>query len=124
MSTPILTNDQIAGMRQALKQLLPSKATITRITRTADGAGGWTETETTIASGVICRIDAVQLTDQEIAAGVQPFSRWWVSFPVGTNVLYNDKLTIGDYEYNVTGEDTGKSWELVMRILAERVSND
>lgn len=124
MSTPILSNAQQAAMRVAIKQLLPSRATITRTTRTADGAGGWTETSTTIASAVACRIDAVQLTDQEIAAGVQPFSRWWVSLPVGTDVLYNDSLSIDGYDYTVTGEDTGKSWALVMRILAERVSDD
>ena len=105
---PASTAQALAG---TIEQALPDRAAIVRVTRTLDTTtGAWSETESTYASGIPCRVDKSGLTPRERAiaeryGSVQTFNlllsakatRW----PGGTiSILPSDRIT-------VTGEAAG-----------------
>jgi len=61
----ILTAGSAAAARRAFERALPDRLAISRIARTADGAGGWTEGTTVYASGIPCRVDRSGLSPRE-----------------------------------------------------------
>ncbi|MGQ9809704.1 MAG: head-tail adaptor protein, partial [Armatimonadota bacterium] len=85
--------------------------------RASDGAGGFTETWTPVATAA-CRLSPLGQTPQEqvIAARLTNISGWVVTLPALTDVRPTDRLVIGSRTFEVVGILTG-SWEISRRVI-------
>lgn len=101
----ILATGAANAARRAIETALPDRASVSRVTRTVDPTtGSWTDSTTTYASGIPCRVDKSGLTSRERAiaemrGSVQTFnlmlsahpSRW----PSGTiSVGSGDRIVV------------------------------
>lgn len=122
----MLTDDELAAMREQLAASLPDTCVILRTTAgTADGAGGYTGGTTSAAGTVACRVSPYPpiMDTERVAAGQQGVIEFWsITMPVGTDVLPTDRLTSNGETFEITGAPTPRSWELSIRILAKKVT--
>lgn len=110
---------------------MPNSAAISRSVLSDDGAGGRLETWTTVAAAVSCRVTKVSLRDVQRLAGSQALGEQTervdiakmvrVVFPAGTNVLADDRITIGTKVYQVLDVNAGLSYEVHREVLAVQV---
>lgn len=132
----ILGADQEAPIRAALEVALPDRCTIKRVTQTQNTTtGGWSESESTFASDIPCRVDRRELSPRERAIGEREAavaaytvslstvaSRW----PAGTvDVQATDRLVItgdGAGTYEVAGTGGPVSDEFLREVPCNRVS--
>jgi Family of unknown function (DUF6093) len=95
MSAPITL--PMPWLRAVAAAFLPDVAAIARYTETST-SDGITETWTTIASGIPCRVSPRATTATEgLAAGgavVRAVSPWLVTLPFGTDVTVRDRITV------------------------------
>ncbi len=117
----VVPSNEIERMRSDLEQLLPDTCSILGVTRLADGQGGFTESWGTVASNIACRLDNINSREQLVADAIQPFSRWWLTLPYGTNISTANRIVIGSEQYSIIGMDDAKSWALNIRLLVERI---
>lgn len=99
----MLTDAQMTAMRAAQEAAMTQTATITRLTKSSDDMGGYTQ-ETSTATAA-CRIaPTLNMPDATIYAGrLQEGLPWRVYFPTGTDVLEGDRLTVGSKDFEVLG---------------------
>lgn len=116
-----LSAAEIAQARADQAALLPDLATIQRKTLTTDGAGGFTETYPTVATGVPCRLsrvtsrgDLLKVAGERIAD--QTTHR--IAFAAGTDVRVGDRLAIGAATFEVVFLAVAGAWELARHALA------
>ena len=75
------------AVKAVLGKVLPDTAAITRVTRTVDPTtGSWSESDTTYASGIPCRVDKSGLTSREraiaeVRGSVQTFNLMLSAYP-------------------------------------------
>lgn len=107
---------ELAEMRATAALALPDTATIKRPVRTVDAAGGTSETLTTVASGVACRV--ARERPREVAQGGTQvvLAEWVVSLPYGTDVESGDLIEVAVRALRVVGLFAG-SWRSVERAL-------
>jgi len=118
----MLSSADIAAMRATLSASMPDNAQVQRALRTSDGAGGFAETWTTIAT-VPCRVAPSGLTptEQVIAERVRSRAVWTLTLPAGTDVTTADRVIVGTRTYEVVGMLTPRSYELATRFVAVEV---
>lgn len=117
-----LSAAELAQIREDIVGLLPDTCDILTVTRTSDGAGGWSETTSAAYSGVACRLDFPNPGREVMAnASLTPFKTGIVSLPYNTVVTTANKLLIDSVTYNITGVNTKQSWIGVIRCSVERV---
>lgn len=115
-----LTASELAGMREAINQLLPDTCQIITITRTPDNYGGQTESRAT-ASAVAFRLD-VETGSEMIAGGaLQPFTKYKGSLPYDTTITTAQQLLHSGVTYAVTGVNANQSWIAVKRVDLEKI---
>ena len=120
----LLSNEQLAFMRDQIELTLPDTCTILSPTRASDGQGGWTETWGTVSAGVKCRLDAAKKLNQreQIAgAALLPFAYWTLTLPYDTVIESTYRVVVGGNTYNVEHEDGDKSWNACVRVVVTRV---
>lgn len=113
----MLSTAQIAGMRATANAAMPDTAAISRVTRTSDGAGGYTEAWTTIAT-VACRIASTGGAEADVAAKLTATTTATVTLPALTDVAPADRLVVGSRTFEVLAVLSARSWEIARRILA------
>ena len=106
-----LSTSDLANMQAAAKELMTATAVITRLTKTSDGAGGFTEAWVPsgtvfcrkVPFGVIRRFN--QLTERVIADKLANRMGWAVTTPALTDVTVKDRVTIdgGTFEVAYVG---------------------
>ena len=115
----MLSATQIADMRTTAALALPDTATISRMTRASDSAGGWTETWATAASGVACRIMPryqVSSTEGPAAGTQEAVAQWTLTMPVGTDLRAGDRVVIATRTFEVYGLlSVGQAWRMGVR---------
>ena len=114
---------QISGMRATAALALPDTATISRVARASDSAGGWTETWSTVASGVACRLMSTQKLGEGPAGGTQQAAAEWVlTLPLGTDLRAADRIVVASRTFEVTTLlSAGVEWLISIRASVREV---
>jgi head-tail adaptor len=83
----------MALMTATVTSTLPDSIQVQRKGRVADGAGGYTETWTTLST-VVARVDPMQerVAESLYAERVSSHKRWMIVMPLGTDVVEKDRL--------------------------------
>lgn len=118
---PTLSTDEIAAMRATIETVLPDTCNILSVTQTSDGQGGFTDVWGTATAGVACRLD--NTSSRELISGEQMkhFTGWMLTLPHSTSIAAGNRVEINSENYEVVGFDDGKSWQLDLRVLVEKV---
>ena len=116
----MLSAAQIASMRATSLASLPDTAAVSRVTRTSDGAGGYTEAWATVAT-VPCRIASTGGAEAAIAAKLTATTTATVTLPALTDVAPADRLVVGSRTFEVLAVLSARSWEIARRVLAVEI---
>ncbi len=119
----MLSATQITSMRATEALALPDTATISRVARASDGAGGWTETWSTVASGVACRLMSTQGLAEGPAAGTQQAAAdWALTLPLGTDLRAADRVVVASRTFEVYNLlSAGVEWRMAIRAIVREV---
>jgi hypothetical protein len=115
-----LSNRELADMRGALANLMPSEARVYTYAATVDAAGNAVDSYT---AGITynCRLDWRNGRETVTADALAGYTGWVVTLPYDAALTVKDRLLIGGKYYSVTSFDTDKSWGIVARALVEQV---
>jgi len=116
-----LSDAELSGMRSIINELLPDTCNILQVTRTKDGAGGWTESWGTASGGtaVACRLDSIGGIVNVVGGAVQSFHGWIMTLPYDTTITTANRIEHGSDTYQVITIDTDKSWKASVRVGVE-----
>ena len=117
----MLQNRQIADMRRTIEDLLPDLCNLLTSTYTSDGAGGGTVTWGTAVRNLACRVDEDRTEERITDPALRAHHRMMFTIPYDTTITEAYRIEHNGYTYNVTGVNTGTSWDLCRRARAERV---
>jgi SPP1 family predicted phage head-tail adaptor len=109
-------------MRAEQTKALPSTCTIVRRSVAADGLGGQTETWTTLASGVACRLAPMSYRERVAAQQFGGDETWHLTLPYGQDVTAADRVIYGGVTYEVKAVESGGAWESAKRLLVGRMA--
>lgn len=117
-----LTSSDIASMRAALLTLMPDAGVISRASEAADAFGGQTRTWATVASSA-CRVapETRQPEERETGGALAGVTSYVITFPSGTDVRAQDRVTISGVVYEVSGVRQRGAWEFSRRVIAVKV---
>lgn len=107
----------LAWMRALQERALPGTIVIQRRTLTRDAMGGFTEAWAA-AGTVTGRLYPQNLrTQNEPVQGDRLTSetRWFATFPVGTNVTAEDRLLTGGRTFEVVRVNNDEDWQTAVR---------
>ena len=121
MASLLSANDLVA-MRAAQASGLPSTCTVVRRSVVADDLGGQTETWTTLASGVACRLAPMSYRERIAAQQFVGEETWHLTLPYGQDVTGADRVTYGSVTYEVRAIESGGAWETAKRLLVGRMA--
>lgn len=113
----MLTDGEIAWMREELELAMPDEAIILTATDTSDGQGGNTQ-GWTAAGTVPCRLSPrVTQMGQEPGFGDRQaaVADWIVTLPAETALTEEQRLQVDTTVYDVTRVRAPRSWELSCR---------
>jgi len=116
-----LSGDELAGMREAINQLLPQSCNILSVTLTPDGQGGNTQTWGTASASVACRLDVESGMEQVTGGALQPYTRSMLSLPYDTTISQDNRIEIGSNTYAVKTVNTDQGWIAVRRCELEAI---
>jgi head-tail adaptor len=118
----MLSPADLAAMRQTVQDSLPDTAQIRRRQLVPDGALGFTENWTVVAT-VPCRVAPGSAEDAERAgiARTGAAVAWAITVPAATEVLPADRVTVGSRTFQVATVLAPRSYELGRRVLATEV---
>ena len=117
----MLTDAELAVLRATQEKAMPETVAILRLTRTSDGAGGWTETWQTVAT-VRGRIAPyVGGPGEEVRGGaLKAYGEYVVTLPQNTDVLQTDRVQISGVQYDVRAK-LERSQKTALRVIVSKV---
>lgn len=118
----LLPTTDLTAMRAAQETALPGTATITRKTVVADGMGGQTESWSTLAASVACRLAPMSYRERIAAQQFGGEETFHLTLPYGQDVTGADRVVYGTITYEIRAIESGGSWETVKRLLVGRVA--
>lgn len=102
---------ELAQMRADIASLYPDTCHIMGITRTSDGAGGWTDAAGTVTANVPCRFDFPKPGRESVVNGSNiPFKAGEVCMAWDTTVTTAHQLLKGGTTYNIIAVNDAQSW--------------
>lgn len=114
----------VAGLRATHDDLaLPDSCDVIRVTGTvADGRGGTTDVEETVAT-VRCALDVAGITGQEgVSGSVETVTLPYViTLPYGTDVTEADTIGVGARRFAVETVRTGGDYDVATEVTAREV---
>lgn len=118
----LLTTTELQEARDDLEATLPDTCTITYVTRTRDGMGGWAETDATRASSVACRISPAGIGGQSgiVADTILEGGVWSLTLAYDQTIQLDDKVTVNGQTFQVSNVSTGKTEILCKRVEVVR----
>ena len=118
-----LSAADLAAARATLVESLPEIAQVQQATRVPDGAGGFTETWTTVAT-VPCRLapSGNEPTERVVAERVTDRKLWTLTLPAQTALTAKDRVVVGARTFEVVGVLSPRSYELCTRLVAVEVA--
>jgi hypothetical protein len=117
----MLSADELARIRSDLAGLLPDTCNLLAGTAAPDGFGGQTITWGTASASVACRKDYERGAKILSGEAQQIFTGWMFSLPYNTTVTETTRIEHGGKTYTIKGQDSGKSWNAVLRVAAEEI---
>jgi hypothetical protein len=106
-------------MRDTVETLMPDSCYILSLTRTSDGAGGWTESWGTAGTS-ICRLDTVAGNYHDMGGAVQTYNKLILSLPNDVVITEDNQVTHNSITYQVTSVNAG-SWLAVKRAEVQKI---
>lgn len=118
----MLSDADLSAMRAQAESAMPETVEIRRKTEVGDGAGGFTEQWSVIAT-VSGRIAPTGSQPQErvVAEKLSVVSPWTVTLPAGVDVTVSDRLVIGGRTLEAVAVLAPRSWEISRRVLCAEV---
>jgi head-tail adaptor len=118
-----LSASELSQMRSAISDLLPDTCSILELTRTSDGAGGWTESWGTVTGGsaIPCRVDYKTGKEQTAAGAITPYQSATISMGYAQTITSQNRVLVGSNTFSVQAINTGQSWIAVTRVAAELI---
>ncbi len=117
----MLTAADLTFMQETQDEALPGTVVIQRYALTSDGMGG--QYETWAAAGTaIGRIYIVPSRAQNEPIGgaqVHSHARWVGTFPIGTDVVAQDRLAYNGRTWEVTSTNNDQMWQTAVRCELE-----
>lgn len=97
----MLSNAELAALRNVQATTMRDVAIVKRATQTADGMGGFTETWAT-AYTTVCRIAPAGSKDVQLLAGrLNEKSAWRITVPQSTDVTEADRIEVGARSFEI-----------------------
>lgn len=93
---------ETARMQELLNATLTQTGDVKRLSRTSDGLGGFTATETTVITAAPLAIERLKDGDERILGeAITGREAFVVHFEAGADVRLDDRIYIGDVRYDV-----------------------
>lgn len=116
----MLSAADLTAMKTTLDASLPDTCTVYRLTRTSDGAGGYTEAWAATGAAVACRVSPAGTgAEREVAARLGAVATWMVTLPAGTDVTAKDKILTSTQTLQVEAALAPRSWEISRRVVCK-----
>lgn len=118
----MLDRNELKDMRDAVEGLFPDFCNLLTVTRTSNGAGGFTEAWGTITRNVPCRVDQ-QIGSERLTDGsLRAFTSLEMCIPYDTAITEAYRVEHSGYTYHVVNANLDQSWQIEKVILLERAS--
>jgi len=116
-----MNSRELSEMRAEQEKQMPEVVYIQRLTRTPDGAGGWTETWQTVAMTKGRIAPSQRGAGEEVRAGaVTAYGEYIVTLPHDTELRQDDRLQINGVQYEVKAIFE-RSEKTALRVLVSKV---
>lgn len=108
-------------MRATQEANLPETVYVQTLTRTSDGAGGWSETWQTVATvrGRIVTLERY-IGEDVVGGAVKQIGDYIITLPVDTEVQETDQLQINSQQYKIMGF-VERSQKTALRVYSTKV---
>jgi len=118
----MITSDELEWMREYQEDALPDTATIQRVSRTPDNAGGASESWEKVAT-VACRVapSGRAPEDRAVAERLNVTSSWTITVPAETDVRAGDRVVVDARTFEVLAVLAG-SYETARRVVCSEVA--
>jgi hypothetical protein len=120
----MLTDSDLAMMRETIAQMFPDTCNILSEALAADGQGGQTSTWGTVATNIPCRFDEQSTQSNQLVpagAALREAHRYTLSLPYNQSIAAHDRVEVGSNTYHVVSVNAGISWQAVTRAALELV---
>lgn len=117
----LLAATDLAAMKAAQASALPLTCIISRRALSPDGAGGYTESWSNLATNVACRLAPLGTPSEVVVA--ERFAgrqQWQLTLPTGQDITHEDRVVIGGVTYEVVGLNSAGAWETARRAILVR----
>lgn len=118
------TATALARIRAAAVELQTDTCTVYHKTRVTNGAGGYTNTES--SATYTCRVSpsaGFNLPMELLTSGkINTFSTWFVTLPYNATVAKDDRIVANSQTFEVLGIHQGKTWIADLDVLCSKVS--
>lgn len=115
-------SSELDAMRAAQETVMPEMVYVQRLTRTPDGAGGWSEAWNTVATTKGRLVTkAWDDAEQEIAGRYAARYKTIVTLPATTSLTESDRLQISGRQYEIIGI-AGRSNKTALQVSCVEVS--
>jgi head-tail adaptor len=117
----MISAPDLAAMQATANASMDTSIHVQAVTRTSDGAGGFTETWATVATvnGNLAQPTGQMMQNYDFLIG--PLATWLVRVPVGTVISRDNQLVIGSLTLRVQVVLQPQSYQTSMRLLASEV---
>jgi hypothetical protein len=118
----MLSSAQLAAFQAAANAAMDESIQVKRNTPVSDGMGGQSDDWANVGSAVLGNL--AQPTGglmQNYGYVIGPLDTWLVRLPVGTNVLVNDRLVVGEKTLRVQVILQPQSYQTAIRLLASAI---
>lgn len=111
-----LNTKQLTHMRAGAEALMPDLCVIQGVTRTSDGAGGWSESWSARGT-VICRLDPIVSRNRSEAQAAREatIQYYTLSVPWDTEIAPDDRVVHDGVTYEVVEAHGDESWPVARR---------
>ncbi len=101
------------------EKLMPETVYVQRLTRTSDGAGGWSESWQTIAT-TKGRIAAKSGDENELGGKTTAITTYLITLPSDTELTNTDRLQINGQQYQIT-TILDRSEKTALQVICEKL---
>jgi len=123
----LLSDRDLAEMRAAQEEAMPTSCTVQRVSEASDSYGGMTPTWATLAS-YSCRdmpLSSLNLGVQEglLAGRVASGSERVITLPYDATCTAKDRIVIGSRTLEVLGVAAVGDWQTALRVLCKEITS-
>lgn len=121
-----ITSGELTRMRDVATSLLPSSCTVKYMAMVSNGAGGYTETETTRGTHD-CRVTPIvvpfNFPNQDESGGrITPSASWLIVLPYTASIDVDDWIEVGSTNYEVWEIHEGKTYHTATRVICTKMA--